>query len=104
MDSKVIHTYNDHLIDRQNRAEKEMLDAFEAAQPDLDNARVVVNPYLINPLCAMILFKTAEPCVPTLTIHGKRNAREDITHTLPRAQAMCCPWWGCTKASRPGSP
>ena len=91
MDSKVIHTYNDHLIDRQNRAEKEMLDAFEAARPDLDNAQVVVNPYLINPLCAMILFKTAEPCVPTLTIHGKRNAREDITHTFAEGTSHVLP-------------
>ena len=50
MSSKVTHTYNDHLITRQNRAEKEFLAAFEAEKPTLENAHVLVNPYFINQL------------------------------------------------------
>ena len=82
MSSKVMHTYNDHLITRQNRAEKEFLAAFEAEKPTLENAHVLVNPYFINPLCALILFKSEKPASATMTLHGKRNARENIVHTF----------------------
>ena len=70
MDYRVKHTYEEHLITRQNRAEKEFLAAFEKDSPKLDNATVLVNPYLINPLCALILFKTDKPCKATMTLHG----------------------------------
>ena len=75
MSNKVMHTYSDHLITRQNRAEKEFLAAFEAEKPTLENAHVLVNPYFINPLCALILFKSEKPASATMTLHGKRNAR-----------------------------
>ena len=79
MSSKVTHTYNDHLITRQNRAEKEFLAAFEAEKPTLENAHVLVNPYFINPLCALILFKSEKPAAATMTIHGKRNVKTSCT-------------------------
>ena len=89
MSDKVRYTYEDHIITQQNRAEKEFLAAFEKEQPGLDKAHVLVNPYLINPLCALILFKTKSPAKATLTVHGKRNAREDITSSR-RAPATPC--------------
>ena len=91
MSSKVMHTYNDHLITRQNRAEKEFLAAFEAEKPTLENAHVLVNPYFINPLCALILFKSEKPAVATMTIHGKRNDRENIVHTFPEGTSHVIP-------------
>ncbi|MDO5538201.1 MAG: aryl-sulfate sulfotransferase, partial [Desulfovibrionaceae bacterium] len=91
MDCRVKHTYQDHLITRQNRAEKEFMAAFEKDSPSLANATVLVNPYLINPLCAMILFKTEQPATPTLTIHGKRNERESISHTFAEGTSHVLP-------------
>lgn len=40
-----------------------------------------MNPYLINPLCALVLFRTEKAMAPTLTVHGKRYERENISHT-----------------------
>lgn len=91
MAAKATHTYNDTLITRQNNAEKEFLARFEAEKPNLDNAHVIINPYLINPLCALILFKTEKEEEPVITIHGKNNAREDITHTFPAGKSHVLP-------------
>ena len=91
MSDRVRYTYEDHLITQQNRAEKEFLAAFEKEKPGLDKAHVLVNPYLINPLCALILFKTAKPAKATLTIQGKRNARENITHEFPETTSHALP-------------
>ncbi len=87
----VKHTYEEHLITRQNKAEAKFLAAFEKAAPKLAEAHVVVNPYLINPLAAVVMFKTASACAPKLTIHGKRNSREDIVHTFESATSHVLP-------------
>lgn len=89
--NRVTHTLEEHLITRQNKAEKEFLAAFESEKPTLENAHVLVNPYLINPLCALILFKTDKPAAATLTIHGKRNDRENIVHAFPEGTSHALP-------------
>lgn len=94
MDYKVKHSYQDSLITRQNRAESEFLANFEKEQPTLDNAHVIVNPYLINPLCALILFKTPDEVEATITVHGKNNAREDLVHTSPKTKSHRIPVLG----------
>jgi arylsulfate sulfotransferase len=65
--------------------------AFEAEKPNLENAHVLVNPYLINPLSALILFTTEEETAVTLTVHGKRNERENLTHSFPAATTHVIP-------------
>ena len=85
MGNKVAFTSQDHLITQQAAAEKQFLAAFEKKQPTFDEPQVVFNPYLINPLCALVLFKTKDKVAPTLTVHGKRYERENITHTFPAA-------------------
>jgi len=94
MENRVEHVRYDHLITRQNRAEKEFLARLENKKPSLENAIVVVNPYLINPLAAMILFKTDKPAKAVLTIHGKRNDREDIVHEFPEGTSHALPVLG----------
>ncbi|MBQ1420942.1 MAG: arylsulfate sulfotransferase N-terminal domain-containing protein, partial [Desulfovibrio sp.] len=94
MANRVEHVRYDHLITRQNRAEKEFLARLENEKPRLDNAIVVVNPYLINPLAAMILFKSDKPAKAVLTVHGKRNDREDNVHEFPEATSHALPVLG----------
>ena len=91
MDYKVRYTNEDHLITRQNRAEKAFLAAFEKDKPELENAHVLINPYLINPLCALLLFRSKTPASATLTVHGKRNSREDIVHVFPQTTSHVLP-------------
>lgn len=94
MDYRVQHSYADNLLTRQNRAEKAFLDKFETEKPELENAHVIVNPYLINPLCALILFKTDKDDQATITVHGKNNAREDLVHTAPKGKSHALPVLG----------
>lgn len=94
MSNKVTYTCEEHLITQQNRAEATFLKAFEDARPGLDDAHVIVNPYLINPLSALILFNTDAETEVTLTVHGKRYAREDITHTFTKATTHIIPVLG----------
>ncbi|MFI3270764.1 MAG: aryl-sulfate sulfotransferase [Pseudomonadota bacterium] len=91
MSTFISYTYDEHLITIQNKAEKAFLEAFEADKPCLENAHVLVNPYLINPLAALILFKTDENVSVTMTLHGKNNARENIVKSFPEATSHAIP-------------
>ncbi len=87
----ISYTYEEHIIHAQNKAEAAFLAKFEEEKPNLEDAHVIVNPYLINPLAALILFKTDVACAPTLTIHGKNHAREDIVHNFPKGTSHALP-------------
>ncbi len=91
MSNFVSYKYEEHIISAQTRAEQEFMEAFESESPSLENATVVVNPYLINPLSALILFTTEKEVSVTLTVHGKRNSREDIVHTFPASKKHMIP-------------
>jgi arylsulfate sulfotransferase len=82
MSNRIIYTSQDHLITRQTRAENEFMAEYEKSEYSIDNPFLVENPYLINPLCALVMFKTAAPVTPTITICGKRYPRENLTHTF----------------------
>lgn len=91
MSNKITYFSEEHIITRQNRAEKDFLQRFEEEQPQLENAHVIVNPYLINPLCALILFKTEDEVEATMTLHGKYNKRESLEHSFERATSHAIP-------------
>ena len=76
------YTYFEHWIPRQAEAEKAMLAEFEAGNYTLENPLVKYNPYFINPLAAVVLFKTEKPTAITVTVKGKTKAA-DFTHTFP---------------------
>ena len=82
MGNKVTYTCEDHLITQQKIAEESFLKRFETGDYSLESPLVISNPYLINPLCALIMFKTSSEVIPTLTVHGKRFELEDVTHTF----------------------
>ena len=58
MAEKINYTSIEHLIPRQAKAEKEMLEEFENGNYTIDNPLVKYNVYLINPLSAVVLFNT----------------------------------------------
>lgn len=60
----------DHLVTQQNEAEAAFMKQFEEGEYTFDNPLVVVNPYLINPLAAVIMFRTEQPVSVTVTVHG----------------------------------
>jgi len=91
MSNFISYNYEEHLINQQSKAEKNFLKAFENASPKLNDAQIVVNPYLINPLAAVILFKTDAKAVATLTIHGKNNERENIVKSFDSGTSHVIP-------------
>lgn len=91
---KVRFTSEDHLITRQNRIEKAFMAEFAKEKPTFEAPKVILNPYLINPLCALVLFTTKDKVAPTLTVHGKRNTRENLTHTFAAATEHVLPVLG----------
>ena len=54
------------LIDEQSKLEED----FPTELKNIDNADVIVNPYDISPLTALIIFKTEESISPKVTIEG----------------------------------
>ena len=54
------------LIEKESKLE----DDFPTKLKDIDNADVIVNPYDISPLTALIIFKTDEAVSPKVTIEG----------------------------------
>ena len=56
MNYKIRYTNEEHLITRQNRAEKVFMKEFTNEKPTIQHPKIVINPYLINPLCAFNCF------------------------------------------------
>ena len=54
------------LIEKESKLEED----FPKELKDIDNADVIVNPYEISPLTALIIFKTEESVSPKVTIEG----------------------------------
>jgi len=79
----VKYEYLAHLIDRQYEAEQAMLAELEAGNYTYDNPLVKYNLYFINPLSAVVCFKTEEETAVTLTVHGK-TPEANLTHTFEK--------------------
>ena len=83
----------EHIIPRQNAAEKAMLEEFEAGNFTIENPLVKYNAYLINPLSAVVLFKTEQPVAVTVRVLGKTK-EATISHTFPKAITHILPVLG----------
>ncbi|WP_407309522.1 aryl-sulfate sulfotransferase [Desulfosporosinus sp. SB140] len=74
-----------HLITLQSESEEKFLATLRSGDYTLENPLVVENPYLINPLAAVICFNTAEETSVQITVKGKAM-EGDLTHTFPAAK------------------
>lgn len=82
-----------HIITRQNELEKAFLAQFEAGSYTLQNPLVVLNPYEIAPLTAMVMFDTPVDCEATIVVKGKEHPG-DIRHTFPSTTKHILPVYG----------
>lgn len=87
----VKYEFSEHIIDRQYKAEQEMLAELEAGNYTLQNPLVKYNAYLINPLSAVICFKTEEEVAITVTVLGKKRPQGNIYHTFAPAKTHILP-------------
>ena len=82
------------ILTRQAEAEEAMLAEFEAGNYTIEEPLVKYNPYLINPLAAVVLFKTEQETAVTVTVLGKEQPQGNISHTFPRAKTHILPVLG----------
>ena len=93
MSGKIGYTKLEHLIPRQAKAEKEMLEEFENGHFTIVNPLVKYNAYFINPLSAVVLFKTDEEVAVTVRVLGKTKGAT-IAHTFPKSKTHILPILG----------
>ena len=74
----------DHIITRQYEAEKEFLKEYKQKKYTFEEPYVKLNPYLIAPLTALVMFETDNSTGVKITVKGKENAG-DIDFEFPEA-------------------
>ncbi|TGE39354.1 ArsR family transcriptional regulator [Desulfosporosinus fructosivorans] len=82
-----------HLITLQSESEEKFLAELRSGNYTLENLLVVENPYLINPLAAVICFITDEETTAQITVKGKA-VEGDLTHTFASAKEHVLPIYG----------
>ncbi|MCI9590335.1 MAG: aryl-sulfate sulfotransferase [Lachnospiraceae bacterium] len=87
------YVFQEHLIQRQAKAEKELLEELRKGNYTIHNPIVRTNFYFIAPLTAVIAFCTEEETAVTITVFGKTR-QANITHTFPRAKEHVLPVMG----------
>jgi arylsulfate sulfotransferase len=94
--AKIRYERIDHLVTQQNEAEAAFMKQFNEGDYTYDNPLVVVNPYLINPLAAVVLFRTEKPVAVTVTVRGVTSVA-NISHTFEAATEHVLPVLGLYK-------
>lgn len=87
------YTFQEHLIERQAKAEEALLKELHTGNYTIHNPIVRPNFYFIAPLTAVIAFCTEEETAVTVTVMGKTK-EASITHTFPRAREHVLPIMG----------
>ncbi len=77
------------LVEEQSQKESN----FTSAGATIENPKVIVNPYEISPLTALVIFETEEEVTPIVTIPGKDNLTT-FTHTFEKNTIHYLPIYG----------
>ena len=64
-----------HIIDQQYEAESKFLEEYGKESHTIANPFVVLNPYLIAPLTALVMFESEKPAFAKVTVKGKGGGR-----------------------------
>ncbi len=88
--SSLLNDYD--IFGDQNDITKTILDTYKKGKHDYKNPYVVVNPYLISPQTALMLFKTDKKEKVTITIKGKHD--DDIVQEFEASKDHYIPLYG----------
>lgn len=83
----------DHIITQQYRAEQEFMAEYQKGDYNFAKPYVKLNPYLIAPLTALVMFKTQQPVTVSITVKGKEKAG-DISFIFAAATDHMIPVYG----------
>ena len=89
----VNYTKTEHIITRQAQAEEAFLAEFRNGNFTLKNPLVKLNPYLLCPLTAVVMFNTPVKTEVTVRVLGK-EAAGTIEHTFPAEKEHILPIYG----------
>ena len=90
----VLYKEIEHIIDRQYDAEKAFLAEYEKGNYTIENPYVVVNPYLVAPLTALVMFEAAKPAFAKVTVKGKAAAGDYMYRPASHMTHMVLPVYG----------
>lgn len=93
MGEPFVFNREEHWTEVQARAEKEFLTEYHAGQYTPEQPYVRLNPYLIAPLTALVMFRTETPVKVVVTIHGT-EPQGDISHQFERSCDHVLPVYG----------
>lgn len=79
------------IITKQANKEEQFLSDID--NYSIDNPKVILNPYDISPLTALVIFKTNDLTTPTVTIKGK-DELTTYEHTFPQDNVHMLPIYG----------
>ncbi|MEL1136336.1 aryl-sulfate sulfotransferase [Desulfitobacterium sp. THU1] len=82
-----------HLVTLQAESEEKYLAEFRSGKYTVESPLVIKNPYLINPLAAVICFNTEEETTAQITVKGKA-VQGDLTHIFAAAKEHILPIYG----------
>lgn len=89
----VAYKFLESVVEQQNKAEHQFLEEFDKGAYTLEEPLVKLNPYLINPLSAVVCFGTKEEVSVTVRVLGK-EPEGTIQHTFPKAKKHILPILG----------
>ena len=84
----------DHIIERQYAAEEAFLAEYKKGSYTIDHPYVVVNPYIIAPLTALVMFEAAKPAFAKVTVKGKEAAGDYMYRPASDGIHMVLPIYG----------
>lgn len=84
----------EHIIDQQYRAEQEFLKEYEAGSYTIDNPYVRLNPYLIAPLTAIVMFESEKAAFAKVTVKGKEAAGDIMYRPVSDSHKLVLPIYG----------
>ncbi|MGI6226265.1 MAG: aryl-sulfate sulfotransferase [Peptococcales bacterium] len=87
------YSFKNHLIDEQFEAEQAFRSEYAKGEYSFEKPFVKVNPYLITPLTAIILFSTDKPEAISITVKGK-NQEGDFNFSFPETKEHVIPVLG----------
>ena len=84
----------EHVIDAQYAAEQAFLAEYAAGTYTIENPYVKLNPYLVAPLTAIVMFETEKTAFAKVTVKGKEEAGDMMYRPATDGKKMVLPIYG----------
>ena len=84
----------EHVIEAQYNAEQAFLAEYAAEKHTIENPYVKLNPYLVAPLTALVMFETEKPAFAKVTVKGKEAGGDIMYRPTTDSKKMVLPILG----------